>query len=229
MIRSRLGLKALLLSGLVLGLMAFSASAAQALPVWMVNGADLNNNTLLPEVGGELETTSTLLFTTKGGTAVAISCTAATVTEAKLKEAGKTTESRVKFSGCSTKLNGTLSSKCEPFTGASKGVIETNKGLILIVLDAGVAAALVEPETGETLVTIALGETCAIGESVPVTGELFLKDCQNEFATEKVIHLVEQLLSETLKALGQPANLDGSAFIFLKGAHLNAPWSGLPA
>jgi hypothetical protein len=229
-IRSKVGFKVLGLCAMVLGLMSLGASAAQALPEWTYkNGSGLfNMGDLLPELKSSLESVR-LLVTTKGGTVVSISCTAEEILNTKLKEGGKSTEGSIKFSGCTTQLNGVLSPKCEPFSGSEKGVINTKKLLYLLVLDAGVAAALVEPETGTTLAIIELGATCAVGEEVAVTGEEFLKDCNGEMQVHKVTHLLEDLLPGTISAFGVTASLIGSSNVSLKGTHAGLLWAGLAA
>jgi hypothetical protein len=232
MIRSRLGIKALGLCALVLGLMAISASGAQA-SEWYYRTSPTGTLTamgdLLPELTGELENkTGSLLFTTKGGTAVKIECKAGKPEGGKLKEGGKSTEGTVKFSECETWLNGVLTANCEPISGTEKGVVKTKKGLVLVALHETETTALVEPETGTTLLEIELGAKCAIGEVVPVTGELILVDCNKEFTIHKKVHLVQEHATlHELKALGQPATLDGSALIRLAGTHESLEWAGL--
>jgi len=261
MVRSRLGLKALGLCALVLGLMAFASSAAQAEPgsTWSVLNTEATPklflipgaNDLLPQVNIALENnTAELLFTTAGGTKVAILCTSANFDEGgRLQATGGISLGRILFKGCLTKLNGVTSGACKPSgggTGAASGEILTEKGKGLITLDKLPNGELDEyvriiPENskGETtklFSKIELGPECSIGESVPVEAEtlgdgLWIKDCgpePNKSALEyKVIHLIEQALRETtLLALGRPATIDGSANAFLVGEHLNFKWRG---
>jgi hypothetical protein len=151
MVRSRLGLKALGLCALLLGLMAFASSAAQAEPgstwsvlnlktptpeLFLIPGA----NDLLPQLGIELEnSTAELLFTTKSGTKVAILCTSAKFDEGGLLQAsGGISLGRILFKGCLTKLNGVLAGGCKPSGGgteAKSGEILSEKGKGLITLD----------------------------------------------------------------------------------------------
>jgi len=241
MIRSKLGLKALLLSGLVLGLFAFAASGAQAEATahWRVSGVNVND-TLLPQlkITGIENNTASLAFTTKGGTNVLILCTAANFDEGgKLALEGKITLGRILFTGCVTLLNEAISTKCKPSGGgAGAGEILTEKGEGLIVLDELAGGekddnVLIKPDTGvgTNFAVIHLGETCAIGETVEVKGELWLKDCLGNasFLEEKVTHLIEESL-HGLTALGQPATIIGSANVALAGAHEGLKWSGQP-
>jgi hypothetical protein len=234
MVRSRLGLKALGLCALVFGLMAIGASGAQASEWYhLKEGKLLAIGDLLPTLLAELDSAKgTLLFKTGGGTLVHIACTGAELINGKLKEGGKTTAGKAKFTGCEAYLNGsaTASTACVPETKGTKLIIESAEGLVLIALHSGTTTALVEPETGTTLTTIELGEECSIGETVPVTGHLTVEDCQNEFTVHKTVHLVQEHATlHNLLALGQPATLDGSANVFLGGPGSGFLWAGLHA
>ncbi len=246
MIRSRLGLKALVLSGLVLGLMAFGTSAAQAEKEakWMVNGVTMTSDVLLPEVQvTEVENkTASLLLTLKSGTKVEFLCTSITLAEnVKLLLEGSLSLGKAIFHGCITKLNGVISKNCEPFSlpGGVKtpGLIESEKATGLIVLHetGGVKEGIVQisPDVvGGPFATIRMGEFCSIGEEVKVTGKLFIKDCKGavSFKTEAKTHLIESHSLTSLEALSVPATLDGSALAELAGAtHKGLNWSGLPA
>jgi hypothetical protein len=234
MIRSRLGLKALVLSGLVLGMMAFATSAAQAEvgAKWQVKGADVGS--LAPQLVIEkLENeTASLFFKTAGGVEVEILCKAASFDEGgKLIANGTISLGRILFTSCVTLLNKVLSTKCKPKTaGKALGEILSEKATGLIVLDVGNNLVKLTPDVGTKFAEIELGETCAIGEAVPVTGELFIKDCKGNasFIAEEKTHLIEEGLTKLL-ALGQPAKLIGSAVLALGGVHVGALWSGKPA
>jgi hypothetical protein len=244
MVRSRLGLKALVLSGLVLGLMAFAWSGvAQAEPTahWgYINPTTLKleffSKTLEAKPLIELENkTASLLYTSGGGTKVSHLCTEAEFDEkGELTAEGSILLGRIKFKGCVTFLNGVLSKPCEPHTGAEKGVILTQKGTGLIKLHeltGGVKdqTVLLKPDEGELLTTIETGEECSIGESVPVTGELVIWDSAGNasFKEHKVAHLIEEFPGlHLLKALGQSATISGTANVKLGGEHANFKWAG---
>jgi hypothetical protein len=255
MIRSRLGLKALVLSGLVLGLMAFAGSSvAQAETgakwCWINTGTkvlECATASLEPIVQSKTDPESkeklSLLFTTAGGTKVEINCTALELAGSpKLTLNGGLTEGKAKFTGCKTFLNGAESKNCEPkTTGTAKGTVETKtaKGLITLhLLTAGGAVdttVLITPTTkngkGETSAALLeMGELCAIGELVEITGDLTIVECKGEFAVHKVEHLIaEASFLRGLKALGQPAQVDGSVMAFLTGAHAGYAFAGLPS
>jgi hypothetical protein len=241
---SKIGIKALISSGIILGLMAFAWSGvAQAEPTahWgYINPTTLEleffSKTLKAKPLIELEKkTANLLFVTGGGTKVTQLCTEAEFDEGdELSAEGSISLGRIKFKECVTFLNGVLSKPCEPHTGAEKGVILTQKfsGLIkLHELTGGVKdqTVLLMPDEGELLATWELGEECSIGESVPVTGELVIWNTagNTSFKEHKVAHLIEEFPGlHLLKALGQSATISGSANVTLRGEHTNFKWAG---
>jgi len=238
MIRSRLGLKALVLGGLVLGLMAFVAAGAQAEAGanFKVNGSNISS-TLLPsfQVASLENKTVSLLFTTGGGTKVEILCTemklldGTTTNDAKLGVEGKVDLGKMHLSGCLTKLNGTISKNCEPHTGVNKGLILTEALKGLIRLHEGQPVAEISLDSGTNIISFVLGELCAIGEEVQVAGVLFLRDCKNEGKTQLVEHLLEALQALTkLTALGAAVTLDGSVLAKLTAAHAGLKFSVEP-
>lgn len=250
MIRSRLGLKVLSLSALVLGLMAIStAGVAQAETgaSWTyINPAtkvlETFKGTLKPVAVASLEekTTGSLEFKTAGGTEVAFTCTAfALEGSPALLENGGVSEGQATFTGCETFLNGKVSAACVPKTnkGALK-TIQTNKAVGLLELhklatssdDVTLLTPTVKNAKGETLATtIELGEECSIGTKVEVTGSLVIYDCPPSTILEhKVTHLIEEFPAlRLLKALGQPSKVLGSALVSLTGAHKGFEWAGL--
>jgi hypothetical protein len=232
------------------GLMAIGASAAQAAPPnWMVNGAELAAG-LEPSVGGELEKDATLL-TIINGLDIDILCTAGTLEGVKLLPGDKTnTTGDVKFTGCSI-IELLLNAKKEVIgehvlachvhsvvggVNTPEGTILTKPGYGLLELhepSAGVheAIVLIIPTEGEEFARIKT-EGCVLPETIPVIGKLDLKDCETFGETEKVKHLViENSLSELFVInktnMEHLAKLDGSAILFLTGAHNGQTFSGL--
>lgn len=127
MSRSRLGLKVMGLWALVLGLMAFAGSAAQAEVGAHWNVVKANGelvqvpgaNDLLPQLEiREVENkTFTFAWTTKGGTTVKLLCTAIKFDEGgRLIAEGGISLGRVLLTGCVTLINGTISPACKPKT-----------------------------------------------------------------------------------------------------------------
>jgi hypothetical protein len=195
MVRSRLGLKALGLCALVLGLMAFASSAAQAETgaTWRLNGANVPNGAdLLPKLEIlEIENNSaSLSFTTGGGTGVLILCTAAKFVEGGILLAqGSISLGKVLFTGCVVLLNEKLAGACtahSPTKGEKSGEILSERGTGLIVLDkvslpekegkvevhtydlVKLTPENAKSETTKLFGVIELGEECSIGESVNV-------------------------------------------------------------
>lgn len=241
MIKSNLRLKALGLCAMVLGLMAFSASAAQAEPNarWMINGLNIVEKepkagvetTLLPAVGiAEIEGGSATLVTTIAGAKTEFLCTAADLTGAKLEKEGRITEGgKVKFSNCVTLLNGSLSKVCVPKGGGEAfGSIlsDTGKGLIVLHENASkVKETLTRISPTRVDLRFALlefGEECSLPEKVGVFGHLYIQDGASASA-EKEFHLIKQgpltklwVISDTAE---HAANIVGSAWAGLIGEH----------
>jgi len=222
--RSRRGLGILAVCGLVLGMMAISASGAQA-SKWMVAGKNVSGEL---KVGAkvELEGGSATLLTTSGGNNVAITCTSAVVTSATITLAQ--INGTINFSGCTTKINGAAEPLCNPKNAG--GIIETG-GSVEAVLHEGKEYA---KATGTAGVFATFKFSCvSLPSTVKVTGTGWLEDCNNEFAVEKVTHLVQEA-TVPAKALGgllfgaNAATIDGSANVaFSDAEHLGLKFSGL--
>jgi len=249
-IRSKLGLKALGLCAMVLGLMAIGTGAAQAEKGahWNLNGNPITS-TLLPEIGALLEGSHGVLLSKALGSPFKILCTAMTFEESKLLLEGSAL-GRIRFSGCKIFLSEKESIPCEPHTGTEKGVILTNllKGLITLHEETleGVTknepVVTIEPDiAGQPFVNIVTSAECSVGgkAGIPVIGKFVLSDCLHKGRTEAISHLGIELptltklwiLSETVE---HQATIDGSASVFLVGEHLDTEknkflWSGTPA
>jgi hypothetical protein len=230
--------------------MTFGAGAAQAEvgAQWLLAEKEPNSGliTLLDaEVGLEKETTE-ILHSKILGIAVLFECEGIATVNAKLlpngsigEKTGSVSGSKIKFSGCITKLNGATSAACEPNSGGTeKGVINTTQLHGLIVLHetaAKVKTELVQllPDTGETFVTMELSKECPIGSKVPVIGKLFLEDCEGKFLTHLVKHLLQvgplTELWTISKTAEHAATLLGSSWAKLLGTHTGLKFSGDPA
>ena len=238
------------LLALALGLMAFSAAAAQAEPgaYWEVEFENkvtkkfettkILDGTLLPEIQAKNDTAESVLLTKVGTSSVEILCKPIKFVGAKLHELGRAT-GKIHYEECITKLNGVEAARCKPKSiGASVplGLIETNalEGLIkLHELPGGTKDDVLElapvAAAENKFVTLELGTLCAIGNKFDITGKAFLEDCQHEGLVNKVEHLFqeEKELSKLLFG-GNAATIDGSAWGFLIGAHLGMKFSGHP-
>jgi hypothetical protein len=240
--RSRAGVKVIALCGLVLGLMAFTGGMARAevgAHLWTVNAAGQLKD-LSVEIMSKKDPIIALTFTTKiAGSSVVFTCTEIEFKGAKSEANGTIGKgAKLRYSGCTTKINGTTSVPCEPLNeGKEKGVILTKGIHILIRLDVlkdGTRHDVEEviPDEGETLATVEMGAECAVGEKINLIGHVMYKDCQNEFLVHKVEHLLEVLLAEVWvisKTAEHTVTLGGSLIDFLIGEHKGLKWSIEPA
>jgi len=242
--RARFGL--LGLCAMVFGLLAFSATAAQAEvgAKWLFAEKEPNSGLIAfleATIGLETEV-SGVLHTEISKTKVLFLCTTIQAENAVLKaNGGIGTGAKIKFSGCTTDLNGATSKPCEPSNeGKEPGVIKTKLGhglLILHKLASGTVDDLVSitPDVGETFATIEMGLECSIGQKVPVIGKATLKDCQGLGRSHLVKHLVEVGSKAELtelwtisKTVEHEATILGSAWAFLTGAHEKIKFGGDP-
>jgi hypothetical protein len=252
MTRTKLGL--LGICAMALGLMAFSASGAQAEGTWLILNSEgkVKTGVELPAIL-ELEKDSAVyvLHSEILKIKVLFLCTGIRAVNAKIfgagaigKGPGEEKESKLLFSGCVVDLNGVTEPKCiptDPVDGAGFIVTEFLHALaVLHELTGGTKddIVLVEPDVaGGPFATFKLPAGCVIGTSVPVSGKLTLKDCENLAKpceslalTHLVKHLVEPFLPLTrLWAISDTpehaATLLGSAWAKLGGAHAGLAWS----
>ena len=227
------------LLALVLGLMAFGATAAQAElgAYWELETTEggktkILDGTLLPKFQSKKETHITFL-TKVGLSKVEILCSEILVINGQLHELGRLT-GKIHLEGCTTKLNGTTAAACTPKSpGASLGLIETNaiEGLLkLHELEGGTRDDLLKlsPVVGLTFVTLELGATCAIGSKFDVTGHIYLKDCENKLLVNQLEHLFEVGPLSTFQLGANSMTIDGSFWMFLVGTHAGMKFSGHP-
>jgi hypothetical protein len=221
---------------LALGLMAFSATTAHAElgAYWEVGGTRIETGSaLLPEVGAERDSTHTTFLTTVGLTAVEILCGKMKFVGARLHPLGKFT-GKIHYEECTTLLNHVAAPRCTPKTpGAAVGLIESNAldGLLkLHEPSPGIRVDLLEllGESVISLFELKLGSLCAIGNNFDITGKLFLKDCKAELLVNKTEHLLEEGPLGALLFGGNAMTIDGSFWMFLRGAHLGLEFSGHP-
>jgi hypothetical protein len=236
------------LFALVCGLISVDATAAHAElnAHWNVNGA-ATTAALKAQLQATLENNDGILLTKVGLSKEEILCTSIKLVNMFLTTLGATAPGgKIHFEGCISKLNGVLAPACVPHSpGAANGLIETNALKTLIKLHEPSAGAkkvpVVEvlPEIGTVYVTIILGKSspekneCAVGEKFDLTGSggggFFVRDCQNEGEVEKVTHLAEEEKTLTKLLIGaSPMTLDGSANVFLAGAHSGLKFSAIP-
>ncbi len=251
MIRSKLGLKALGMCALVLGLMAVWAGAAQAEETggswtYLEKGTAVLKTFegLLaePEIDGKIEKDGTgapipvvLHAEALEGTKVLYECKAFTVSNgSKLKPNGIVL-GRLTFEECDTFLNGVLSKPCVP----KEGKVTTNliKAQMLLHKLAGGTIDKILIAEGETegggaanFATIESTATCALGIKVPVGGKFAIEPLNP--TTHEVEHLIKEfaplthlwILSDTPE---HASRILGSAWAFLEGADAGLKFAGL--
>ena len=246
MLRSKLGL--LGLCAVVFGVMAMSASSAQAALSWLIlDSSEKNPTELKAELVGKPDSLYLQLLTRLlNGLRIEITCHNFSFNNVNLEAGGTlTTGGKVRFEECEVwSLNATTLAlenllECHPHSaGAGEGVIETNKGkgkLVLHTLAGGGSEVLTEiaPEVGTTFATI-LTEGCALPEENPVNGVIFLKDCLGKSVTHEVEHLV-QLGPLTSLWVGKDTvehletTIHGSIWVRLGGSHLGLKWAAMDA
>lgn len=247
--RTRLGLKVLGLSALVMGVMAIgTAGVAQAEPnsCWgYISGADLKcfSETLEAKPLLAIENnTATLLV---GGLNIEILCkTAAFIggggTGGKLTKEGSILLGKVLFGGCialSKTPTLTQLTKCTPNDPVGGlGEIITENGTGLIVLHNGEPVVELKPDVGTTLTKIFLSASCGVAEELIVTGKLILHDCptispaktsKERFETHMQTHLIEEFTGlQLLRVGGVLSTIDGSANVTLEAPHNALLWAG---
>jgi hypothetical protein len=234
--RSRRGLGVLAVCGLVLGMMAISASGAQA-GMWMVNKANVGSGVELKvEVGVGIEGPGVTLLSTSGATKVAITCTKARNTVGVVTL--ETITGTVNFEGCTTKINEKEEKNCTPLGQPIKagGTVKAVLHFFEPYARMTGKEVIVEKKVISELAIIKFNEeTCvALPPAVKVTGTGWIKDFTPfEFETEQATHLLSEgkIPAEILGGLffgSSEAKIDGSANVsFADAAHSKMTFSGL--
>jgi hypothetical protein len=206
---------------------------AEPLAKWKVAGANVTS-TLLPALQITQIENNTISVLTRVIFNIEILCTGIQIVGAKLEVEGRITPGfKIKKTGCNNKIEGKLSKTCIPSSaGQPAGTVETVGLKGLLVLHGTEGLIRIEPLEGENLIVYKFGEECALPESMPLKGKLFLTDCQGALGTEQVTHLFSQgaltdlfMLSKTAE---HAATVDGSLIFGLTGAHAGLAWSGIP-
>jgi hypothetical protein len=177
------------------------------------------------------------LLTSVGGVAVEILCEDVVLEGGVIEGAGKS-KGTLKFSkNCETKLNKVTTANCKPVEPISAKFVDQ------LFLHNGLTYDLFTPvdkEGKETTIftTLQFPETCLLGEEVPVKGHLVAQECSpNDIETHLVKHLIEQAPRSLFPSTGtlkydlgfgaNPAELDGSLWLKLSGAHITKEWDGI--
>ncbi len=195
------GLK-LLFGFCLLALGLLGAGSAQA-TTWRVGGADLTSGTKL--IKAQIVAPSATLDTKIGGNEVKFTCKKGTLKEVELEKEGKLKEGgSVRLEECTTAVNGTTQSVCEPINGAEKGVIVSNKGKgRLTSHSTGEGVTIIESTVKEKIEGkevsvfghVKMSEECSIGEDVPIIGsKLGIVDSggMTGLLTEAAVHKIKE-------------------------------------
>lgn len=196
----------ILCTAIALGLMAFSASAAQAV-TWMVNGSNVESDlsvgltaTIEPLTGGTEK--HIVLLSKVGATEFALLCEAIEFRNAVLHKGGLAT-SEFWWSKCRDFLNGKESAACKPqeiVKLSEEDKIEKEESK--------------DDQEMKTVGELKFGEECALAEKLPLSGIYWIEDTSNEWGTEKLAHTVTEAMGVALAIGGlklgtSPAFIDG--------------------
>jgi|GEM_PF-1882202 len=209
--------------------MLWSAKAPKTGPAWRVKGVNVTAE-LSPSISvKEIETGGATIAAKIIGKSVEFNCTTLQPISVKLKPEGAIGfEAKLKFSGCVTKINGSVSGACEPTGGGTPGVFISTTLKGQLVEHEGAGLVRFEAATGETLATMETTALCSIGEEVPILGKFTLKD--SALATESETHLFTAgpltelwVISKTEE---HKVTASGSIIAKLAGTHAGLLWSG---
>jgi hypothetical protein len=248
MTRTKLGL--LGFCAMLFGLMAFSASGAQAAGQWLfaeAEGTNLINFLeaeveLEKEVGNDGESHyvlhSEILKIKYLVLCSTIKADAKLISEGRIGTNGEPKGAVVLFSGCKVFLNGTEAPECNT-VGGNITTLPGHAVLQKHTLGGGtvddVLIVLPDAEAAEPVfANIESTSSCPVGQKIPVIGKLALQDCKGLGLVHSVKHLVEVFEPLTTLAtisltVEHKATILGSAWAFLKGAHIGIKFSGDPA
>jgi hypothetical protein len=187
---------------------------------WKVAGTSI---TKAKEVTATVKEPVTMLVTL-AGFPVNFSCKESVAEDALLLTGGLSSAT-VKFSKCETVVKGVVFGSCkpqEPIKFNIKGELLAHEGHTYVH---------VLPATGATMFVLELGEECAFGEELPVTGSLVVecsKGCEAENAIQTLGHAANELFPKSvLKIASSTVTIDGSASLALTGAEEGKSWSGI--
>jgi hypothetical protein len=243
MIRSILGLKALGMCALVLGLMAVWAGAAQAEftgGTWTYFNSSGQLKTFEgalaePELGAKVDVTVVLHAEALEGTKVLYECKAISAAAGSKIKAGGVALGKVKFTECVTFLNGVASAPCKPKGGSVTTNLIKTQTLLHKLAEGTIDKILIaegETEAGAAanFATIESEGACALGTKIPVGGKV--ATLPSNPTTHEVEHLITAfpaltsawILSNTPE---HKASILGSGWVFLTGAHSGLKFAGL--
>ena len=210
--KRRLGVL-ILCTAICLGLMAFSASAAQAV-TWMVNGKNVESELsvempiTVENLPGTKEKHIVLLGTIEK-TTFSMLCESVEFQNAVLHPGGLATGNFL-WSKCKVTLNGKEAPGCkpqEPIKLGEEGEAEKEEGKT--------------DEEFKTVATLLFGEECSVGTELPLSGIYWMEETSGEWEVEQLSHTVREaealaLVVGGLKLANNSAFIDGSMKLEMK-------------
>ena len=214
----------ILCTAIALGLMAFSASAAQAV-TWMVNGSNVESDLsvempiTIENLPGTKEKHIVLLSTIEG-TKFSMLCEAVEFQNAVLHAGGLAT-GEFWWSKCRVSLNGKESPACKPqetIKLGEKGETEKEEGKT--------------DEEFKTVATLEFSEECPLGIKLPLSGIYWIEETSGEWEVEKLTHTVREaeglaLAVGGLKLGSSAAFIDGTITLEIKERGVAKKFSAL--
>jgi len=195
-----------------LAVLSFTA-AAQAEPLFLVNGSPLESN---EEMAGELGGPWLFYIGNNVVTHCATRLTVILYTLLFLLEI----DEGYKYEKCVTLIKEVEAESCNPaeISLSSKSHFFLHEGATYL---------LVEPAEGsENLGIINFGEECALGEEAQVTGSYVMEcDCESEALAHTFTTASAELFGDALKVGSQAAEMSGTGTVQLAGANAGQKWS----
>jgi hypothetical protein len=208
--RTLIGVCTAILAGLA---MLSFAAAAQAEPLFTVNGSPLESN---EEMAGELGGPWLFYIGSNVITHCATRLTVVLYTLLFLLEI----DEGYKYEKCVTLIKEVEAESCNP-----KEITLNSKSHFF--LHEGETYMLVGPAEGsENLGVIDFGEECALGEEAAVTGSYVMEcDCETEALVHTFATAPVELFGDTLKIGSQASKMSGTETTKLAGANTGQKWS----
>jgi hypothetical protein len=231
--RSKLGLIGICALGV--GLLGPGAVSGQAANWLILNSkGEVKTGTELPAtLEAEIDGVTASLDTHSVKVHLKSSCSKFSLIGGKLEAGGALTKgAKIKLEGCKVfnAATGTELSECGVKTpGAPFGTVESFKSKGQLQTNGEIK---LEPETGTKFAELEYEASCTLPSPSPISGVLFLEDCEGKAATHLVKHLFKQgagtsLFVGTDTAEHLETALVGSIWVFLGGEHKGFNWGAV--
>ena len=208
----------------LLAVMSFVAASANAEGSWTFNGKKIEGSETVELRLTWVMSGTFLISTTVGLSTVIIHCTDGLAHRGILRVNGVATAQVLTRGNCVTLINGVAAAACKP-----KESIELLVKLTLFLHEKK-SYIRFEPESGETLGTIILGEKeCAIGEKLTLTGKFVTEGptLETESVEQELIVNNKGLFADEVKASGKKATIAFDAKLGLEKPNEGLKWGGI--